>query len=64
MWALILIIVVQNGLHRDIVNIRIDGDPMIEAECWPRADIETHLMPLQPGNAARWQYATCVKVFP
>lgn len=64
MWALILVIVVQNGLYRDIVNIRIDGEPQAEADCWKRVPAFPVLLPLQPGNSARWQYATCVKVLP
>ncbi len=64
MWALILVLFVQNNLDVQDVNIRIDSKYQIETECWANVQKQPVVLPLQPGNAARWQYATCVKVLP
>lgn len=63
MYALIVFLFVQNNLSVDLVNT-LNYGVSDEATCKTRAVVETRTLPLQPGNAARWQYATCVKVLP
>lgn len=61
MFALIVFLFVQNNLDVGLVNTMNYG-VYDETSCKANAVIETHTLPLQPGNVARWQYATCVKV--
>lgn len=64
MWALVIFLFVQQGLDVILVNTRTDKEYQVESQCWARATVETKVLPLQTGNDARWQYATCVKVRP
>ena len=61
MWALVVLLYVQTNLDVDIVNIRIDSY-YSESTCGGRESPETKTLPLEVGNAARWQYALCIRV--
>lgn len=64
MWLLVITLWVQNNLDVDLVSVRyqtFDG-AAAEMDCRRRAITENGPVPLQRGNAARWQSADCVKV--
>lgn len=64
MWALVVFLHIQQGLDVILVNTRTDREFRIEQDCWDAVQKMPVLLPLQPGNDARWQYSTCVKFRP
>lgn len=59
--VLMIFLFYQSGLFVDLANSRPAG-LHTKADCEVLALTETRTLPLQPGNDARWQYATCVEV--
>lgn len=62
-YALMIYLFYQSGLLVELANTRNAGEYSLE-RCNELALLETRTLPLQPGNDARWQYATCVQVRP
>lgn len=60
-FCLIVFLFVQNNLDVDLVNTMNYGR-FDEQTCHAKEITETKVLPLETGNAARWQYATCVRV--
>lgn len=60
-FALIVFLFYQSGSTVELANSRMAGRYNAQ-ECADNAARETKVLPLQPGNDARWQYATCVQI--
>lgn len=60
MWALVVFLYVQSNLDVEI-SVRIDQF-YSEPTCAGREVPDTKPLPLRPGDAARWQQASCIKV--
>lgn len=61
MVHLLIVVFMQYGLSVEAVSARVSG-PYTKAACEHLRLRESKPLPLQQGDDARWQFATCIEI--
>lgn len=61
-FILMIYLFYQTGTTVELASVITDKARLTRAACDILEARETKVLPLQPGNDARWQYAVCVQV--
>lgn len=61
-YILIVYLFYQSGLTVELAAVVTNKARITREQCDVAEREQTKLLPLQPGNDARWQYAKCVQI--